>query len=76
MTMTRYQAPPAQGATGDCAGGLLQEKKKKMKMILPELTVHGNSYEILEPLSSCSPHDWICSIMAPETEKENENDFA
>ena len=39
-------------------------------MILPGLTVHGNSYEILEPLSSCSPHDWICSIMAPEAEKE------
>ena len=27
-----------------------------MKMILPGLTVHGNSYEILEPPSSCSPH--------------------
>jgi hypothetical protein len=47
-----------------------------MKMILPGLTVHGNSYEILEPPSSYSAHDWICSIMAPEAEKENENDFA
>ena len=47
-----------------------------MKMILSELTVHGNSYEILEAPSSCSPHDWVYSIMAPEKEKENENDFA
>jgi hypothetical protein len=47
-----------------------------MKMILPGLTVHGNSYGILEALSSCSPQDWACSTMAPEREKENENDFA
>ena len=52
-----------------------QKQKKKIKMILPELTVHGNSYGILEPPSSCSPHDWIWSLMAPEREKENENDF-
>ena len=65
---------PAPLMTGYAPEGL-QKKKKKMKMIFSLLTVHGNSYRILEPPSCCSPQEWACSIMAPEREKENENDF-
>jgi hypothetical protein len=43
---------------------MFPKQEKKMKMSLPGLTVHGNSYEILSLrglLRSWDDDDWVCS---------------